>query len=378
MDLFDMPRDSFSSIGKAPGCARMIFACILLCLTITLTISPRPVLAQQSTVEELTDEYQRLQQKLQKIYEIVNSPDDYTDSEVEKAFQERNLLDKRLLILINEIRGRGGKVPGKRQKIQVPPGGTISAKHDGENTETKAPTERRPWKLGHWPWDWDDDDPDILPGLKFESLKERYYSLQAELGSKLLIRRKTWSRDQAIKYNGDLSKLCALIIKTEEDIAFGLGDARKFDRAIRKHKPIFERYLKKQKITDSIEAEMANIKAKYDKLRKESGLEPGDVVPTDDPNGQELNRLEALNRDAQKRFKAAQIVSELAKNESAVIRAAREQRIRDGVALTHRKPPKLEIHRECGGSQSSFIYKMFLDDNEFQTFVDQGALRRQR
>jgi hypothetical protein len=192
----------------------------------------------------------------------------------------------------------------------------------------------------------------------------------------LLLRRREWTHDQAIKYNGRLSILCVLIIDTEEKIAFGLGDAKKFERAIKARKPKWNKYLAKQKITDDAEDKMLKKAAEYYALLKKSGLKPGDTVPSDDPNGRKINQLAAEHKRLLDEFEKVRKESERAKYEVGIISEAIEQRIRDGVAFTHRQPPKLEVHRGCAGNQPSFVYKMFLDEEEFQTFLDQGALRK--
>ncbi len=258
-----------------------------------------------------------------------------------------------------------------KQTINVSPDsdGRISAEYEGISVAAKLPKVRRPWVLGDWPWDFHH------PRKNFKMLKEKYYRLQAEMGAVLLTVRDEWSYKQATRYNGRLSILCKLIIDTEEDLAFGLGNATKFERATRQHKWKWQSYLRKQKITDDAEKKMNNTAAEFYQLLKKSGLKPGDQISKDDPNANQLAYLQRKHEDEQKDFIAKQIVSEIAKYESGPVSDAIKQRIEDGIALTRQKPPVLYIHRGCGGSQSSFVYEMFLSEDEFQTFLNQGLLR---
>jgi len=446
------PTIAGSGLGTLTGLARRICAWVFLAAAVGLAVPPRPALGQQ-TVKQMIDEYQQVQQGFRSANEIAENQSKYSDAEVEKAIQDREIFLRRLQVLENAIKARGRKVPGQekprqakqpgsgqgpdvvgeekpvtdaeleltdrqkrdiaveehqisvtkeklkkvppngelaeiykktikrsegrirdiraaaRRKLRVPPGGRIEAKQNGDRVETKAPARRRPWKLGDWPWDFD-------PPSEFPALKEQYYRLQAELGAMLLMRRKDWTQQQAIDYTGKLSTLCALIIDTEERIAFGLGDWRKFERAIRGHKKEWDQYLEKQKLTDSLEAEKDRIFAELQKLMNESGLTPGTPVPSDDGSAQKLAVLQQKHEQATKRFKEAQKDSERAKMQPGPISRARKQRILDGVALTTRKPPKLVIHRRCLGNEASNVYETFLNKDEFQTFTDQSALRR--
>jgi len=256
-----------------------------------------------------------------------------------------------------------------RRILRVRHGGTVSAEHGEAGAKTKVPEARRPWKLGHWPWDF-------VPPAKFPALKDKYYRLQAEMGALLLFKRKTWTYQQATDYKGALSSLCALIIDTEERIAFGLGDPVKFGRAIRTHKQEWNKYLEKQKVTDDAEADMNKKLKDYKALMKKAGLKPGDNVSSNNPYAGDLAVLSSHFMDAKNLFLDVQSISERAKYDSGVISKARDQRVKDGVAFTHRKPPKLEIHRGCAGNEPSLFYEKYLDGDDLVTFRKQDRDRR--
>ena len=256
-----------------------------------------------------------------------------------------------------------------RQKLRIALGGKIRAKQNGHSVETKAPERRRPWVLGDWPWDFD-------PSSEFAGLKEKYYQLQAEMGAVLLIRRNAWTQQEAIDYNDKLKRLCERIVDTEERIAFGLGDWRKFDRAIRTRKKIWEEYLAIQKITDEAEATMERLADEYNDLKEKTGYVPGETqVKSDDPDARKMNDLAIRHKAAIKHFEAVRLDSERAKMRPGPVNKAREQRIADGLAFTVRNPPKLEIHRGCLGGEASTVYKEFLNEEENHTFLKQSALR---
>ncbi len=258
-----------------------------------------------------------------------------------------------------------------RRKIRIKPEGAISAKADGEAKDAAAPAVQRPWKLGDWPWRFDPRD-------QFERLKNKYYALQTELGALLVVRQKAWTAEQAIKYQGKLSALCKLIVETEEQIAFGLGDPVKFARAIKENQREWNKYCAKQKITDDAESAMNAKEAEYYALLKKSGLEPGDTVPTDDPNARAINQAVIDHKALLVRFEAANIESEKARFASGSINEAREERIKDGMAFTavEGQGPKLMIHRRCK-NEPSLIYAMFLSDEQYDVFGDQSRLRQE-
>jgi hypothetical protein len=448
---------SAPGVGGIPKFALAICACLLLTVAITLTGPSRPGFAQ-SSVEEMIAEYQQLLQERKKAIEIIENEQNYSQSEVEKAIEERSKIDQKISGLHFRIKDRGGKFPwekkpdqgegakpdaeqkpaaeaeleltdgekgyikkqkylirkaqeklkqygqnskqGKIQKefieklknrirdthasakrtIHVSPDSSIGGEHDEESVKKKTPKVDPPWKLGHWPWRFD-KTPETqeltflelrFTELELSELKKKYFDLQQEMGATLLIRRDTWTYQKAVEYNEKLKVLCALIIDTEERIAFGLGDPVKFGRAIRTKKQKWRLYLNKQKDTDAKEAVMKATEAKWHALLKKSGLKPGDTVPSDDPNAQKLNQLAAMYVIEAKLFLEVRKISELAKYASGVISDAIKQRIKDGIAFTADNPPKLEIHRKCGSGESSIIYKMFLDPEQLKIFEEQG------
>ncbi len=364
------PASPGSGTGTLPGLARAICACVLLAVAIVLAVSPRPGLAEP-TVEEMIAEYRQLQQDQKRFNEIAENQENYSESEVQNAINQGELIGKILPGLKNEIKARDGKIPGEETTIRVSPGTPVSGTKDGEVKKMKAPAPTRPWKLGDWPWRFDSGGV----GAEFGALEKKYYRLQAEMGAMLLIRRKPWTYKQATDYTGALSTLCARIIDIEERIAFGLGDPGEFATAIRGQKQRWNRYLDKQKITDAAEAVMNATAAEYYKLLEKSGLKQGDPVPSDDPNARQLNYLASRHKTELEHFEEVRKVSEKEKYESGAIGDAIKQRIKDGVAWTVKNPPKLEIHRLCKTGDSSLVYQMFLDNDQLKTFRKQSRLR---